>query len=108
MKLFVVHNSDERFRCEFYTLVIKNRALEKHYKGGFTRLDIRFRGAFCYIDAYKEPDEGAAARGLLASFLAFLFDFDPDFGCRPMTHGCDAAVGTAGGPRRLPHHSHRR
>ena len=32
---------------------------EKHYKGGFTRLDIRFRGAFCYVDAFKEPDEGA-------------------------------------------------
>lgn len=34
MKLFVVQNSDERFRCVFYTLVIKNKALEKHYKGG--------------------------------------------------------------------------
>ena len=34
MKLFVVRNSEERFRCDFYTLVIKNKALEKHYKGG--------------------------------------------------------------------------
>jgi len=30
---------------------------EKHYKGGFTRLEVKFRGALCYIDAYKEPDE---------------------------------------------------
>jgi hypothetical protein len=29
---------------------------EKHYKGKYTRLDIRFRGPFCYIDAYREPD----------------------------------------------------
>ncbi len=28
---------------------------EKHYTGRFTRLDIRFRGALCYIDAYREP-----------------------------------------------------
>jgi hypothetical protein len=28
---------------------------EKHYKGEYTRLDIRFRGACCYIDAYTEP-----------------------------------------------------
>ena len=28
---------------------------EKHYAGKYTRLDIRFRGAFCYIDAYQEP-----------------------------------------------------
>jgi hypothetical protein len=25
------------------------------YKGKFTRLDIRFRGPFCYVDAYVEP-----------------------------------------------------
>lgn len=28
---------------------------ERHYSGKFTRLDIRFRGAFCYIDAFTEP-----------------------------------------------------
>jgi hypothetical protein len=27
---------------------------EKHYKGRYSRLDIRFRGQFCYIDAYRE------------------------------------------------------
>ncbi len=26
------------------------------YAGKYTRLGIRFRGAFCYIDVYKEPD----------------------------------------------------
>ncbi len=30
---------------------------EAHYAGKFTRLGIRFRGVFCYIDAYTEPTE---------------------------------------------------
>jgi hypothetical protein len=30
---------------------------DQHYAGTFTRLDIRFRGALCYIDAYTEPEE---------------------------------------------------
>jgi hypothetical protein len=30
---------------------------EKQYSGKFTRLDIKFRGAMCYIDAYTEPAE---------------------------------------------------
>ncbi len=29
---------------------------QKRYAGTFTRLDIRFRGALCYIDAYVEPE----------------------------------------------------
>jgi hypothetical protein len=28
---------------------------ERHYTGKYTRLDISFRGQFCYIDAYTEP-----------------------------------------------------
>ena len=38
---------------------------EKHYAGRYARLDIRFRGAFCYVDAYREPDK--KARPLLGS-----------------------------------------
>jgi hypothetical protein len=30
---------------------------EKHYAGRYVRLDIRFRGALCYMDAYTEPQE---------------------------------------------------
>lgn len=26
-----------------------------HLAGRYTRLEIRFRGAFCYVDAYEEP-----------------------------------------------------
>jgi hypothetical protein len=29
---------------------------EKNYKGRFTNIDIRFRGQFCYIDVYTEPN----------------------------------------------------
>ena len=29
---------------------------EKEYRGRYVSLDIRFRGALCYIDAYVEPD----------------------------------------------------
>ena len=28
---------------------------EKHYAGRYTRIDVRFKGYFCYIDAYTEP-----------------------------------------------------
>ena len=28
---------------------------EKHYRGRYNRIDVRFRGKFCYIDAYREP-----------------------------------------------------
>lgn len=30
-------------------------AAEKHFAGRYTRLAIRFRSQFCYIDAYTEP-----------------------------------------------------
>lgn len=32
------------------------RYAEAHFAGRYTRLDIRFRGQFYYIDAYKEPE----------------------------------------------------
>lgn len=32
------------------------RYAEEHFAGRYTRLDIRFRAQFCYIDAYQEPE----------------------------------------------------
>jgi hypothetical protein len=32
---------------------------EKRYAGKYTRLDVRFKAALCYIDAYTEPDAHA-------------------------------------------------
>lgn len=37
---------------------IRDRILkhaEKNYAGKYTRIDVRFHGKFCYIDAYTEP-----------------------------------------------------
>jgi hypothetical protein len=37
---------------------IRQRILEhaeKHYAGKYNRIEVRFRGQFCYIDAYTEP-----------------------------------------------------
>jgi len=31
------------------------RYAEQHYAGLYTRIDVRFRGALCYIDAFTEP-----------------------------------------------------
>jgi hypothetical protein len=33
------------------------RLAEEKFKGQYTRLDIRFRGQFCYVDAYQEPED---------------------------------------------------
>lgn len=47
----------------------KQRILEhaaKFYAGRYTRIDVRFRGVFCYIDAYCEPDP--PTQGLLDVF----------------------------------------
>jgi hypothetical protein len=45
------------------------RRLERHaaanYAGKYTRLEIRFRGALCYIDAFQEPQPPSP--GLLAA-----------------------------------------
>lgn len=32
------------------------RFAEQHFAGRYTKLDVRFRGQFCYIDAYTEPE----------------------------------------------------
>ena len=32
------------------------RYAQEHFAGRYTRLDIRFRGQFCYVDAYAEPE----------------------------------------------------
>jgi hypothetical protein len=35
---------------------------QKHRAGKFIRIDVRFRGALCYIDAYTEPDVPPATK----------------------------------------------
>ncbi len=38
------------------------RTAEQHFAGCYTRLEIRFHGQFCYIDAYTEPALPPAGR----------------------------------------------
>jgi hypothetical protein len=33
------------------------RYAAENYAGRYSRIEVRFRGAFCYIDAYMEPNE---------------------------------------------------
>lgn len=47
MNLYVVHDSREKIGCSFNTLVIKNKALAKHYKGGLTGFLKKNPGARC-------------------------------------------------------------
>jgi hypothetical protein len=37
------------------------RFAEQHFAGRYTRLDVRFRGRFCYVDAYTEPEPPTAS-----------------------------------------------
>ena len=33
----------------------------RHYDGSYTRIEVRFRGALCYIDAFSEPSPPSPA-----------------------------------------------
>jgi hypothetical protein len=47
-------NIPERKRQEVKQRI--ERFAAEHYAGKYVRLDVRFRGKFCYIDAYTEPE----------------------------------------------------
>jgi hypothetical protein len=53
------------------------RHAAKHYRGKFARIEVRFRGALCYIDAYTEPAPPSpqvlrASRETRAAYMARL------------------------------------
>ena len=54
---FTPHSGGKKISPETQNAVRKciTEHAEKNYDGKFTRLDIRFRGVLCYIDAYQEP-----------------------------------------------------
>jgi hypothetical protein len=67
------------------------RHAEQNYRGRYTRLEIRFRSQFCYIDAYREPTaldakqtpfEGETQEEMLARFRE-----TPIHLCRLRYHG---------------------
>ncbi len=43
------------------TVARLERHAATHYAGPYTRLDIRFRGSLCYVDAFVEPEEPPAS-----------------------------------------------
>ena len=48
-------NISERVRIRTKERI--RRYAEEHFSGKYTRLDVRFRGKFCYVDAYTEPED---------------------------------------------------
>jgi hypothetical protein len=41
--------------------IVRQRILahaERNYAGKYARIDVRFKGALCYVDAYEEPSVG--------------------------------------------------
>ena len=52
------HSGGKKFP-ERAKIELKNRIIKyaEKYSEKFTRLDIRFRNQFCYVDAYTEPDK---------------------------------------------------
>jgi hypothetical protein len=45
---------DDAVKCRTRERI--RRYAEAHFAGRYTRLDIRFRGQFCYVGAYTEPE----------------------------------------------------
>jgi hypothetical protein len=78
MELYAVHSKEEKFRCGFYTLVIQNDALAKHYKGGMPGFMENY-GATCndhitiWCDMGSEINE--AINDLITSGLTMEEDF---------------------------------
>lgn len=53
------HSGGEKISPRTQELVKKRitEYAEKNYAGKFSRLEFKFRGALCYVDAFSEPDE---------------------------------------------------
>ncbi len=76
---------------------VKNRIVsyaEAHYAGKYTRIDVRFNGYFCYIDAYTEPFVPEDYIPNEWSFSVFSFTDDLEIGCqqRPQLIGVGTQV----------------
>jgi hypothetical protein len=78
MELYVVHSKEEKFKCVFYTLVIRNEALAKHYTAGLPGF-MKNYGATCNDHITVWCDMGSeindAVNDLITSGLALDEDF---------------------------------
>jgi len=78
MNLYVAHSSEEKLRCSFYTVVVRNAALAEVYPGGLRCLVSRYRAQsnnditiFCAMGS--EWDD--LAKDLIANGLQMDEDF---------------------------------
>jgi hypothetical protein len=83
---------------------VRNRILahaEKKYKGKYSRIDIKFRGALCYMDAYQEPQVGK--KHPTAAFGKLVKNLSTDSGTRlPTFVAYDTLTSTGGASPSTP------
>ena len=92
MELYVVHDSEEKIGCSFNTLVAKNKALAKHYKGGLKGFLQKNPGARCNnhitVICYMGNGINKTIDELVANGLTIGEDFAfVDAGCIAMYYG---------------------
>lgn len=78
MELYVVHSKEEKLRCAFYTLVIKNEALAKHYKGGMPGF-MKNYGARCNDHITVWCDMGSDINEAIDDLIENGLTMDEDF-----------------------------
>jgi hypothetical protein len=78
MRLHVAYESGEKIRCSFFTVVVRNKALAKLYKGGLTGFLDKY-GARCNqditVDCYMGGDIDDTVKDLLGNGLTMHEDF---------------------------------
>jgi len=78
MELYVVHSKEEKFRCAFYTLVIRNEALAKHYKSGLPGF-MKNYGAKCNDHITVWCDMGSEINDAIKDLIEDGLTMDEDF-----------------------------
>jgi hypothetical protein len=92
MGLYVVHDSEEKMGCSFNTLVVKNKALAKHYKSGLKGFLKKNPGARCNnhitVICYMGNGINKTIDELIVNGLTIGEDFAfVDAGCIAMYYG---------------------
>jgi hypothetical protein len=78
MELYVVHSKEEKFRCAFYTLVIRNEALAKHYKDGMPGFMENY-GATCNDHITVWCDMGSEINDAIHDLITSGLTMEEDF-----------------------------
>ena len=85
MRPYVAHNSRRKIRCCFLTVVVKNKALIKHYKGGLKGFMDKYSARCNHdiaVDCYMGGEVDDTIKDLLGNGLTIDEDFTVfDAGC---------------------------